>query len=203
MKITKFALVLLLSGTTGLYAGCSKENPPKVTGGANNQNQKMDDKNFYDLTVLTMDGQEKKLSDYEGKVLLIVNVASKCGYTKQYSSLEAVYRKYSDQGFVVLGFPSNDFGGQEPGTNDEIRTFCETKFDVTFPLFDKVEVLGNGKSPLYSWLTSKANPSGDIDWNFEKFVISKKGEIAGRYKSKVEPDSQEITSVIESELAKN
>jgi glutathione peroxidase len=159
-------------------------------------------KNIYDISVMTMDGEEKKLSDYSGKVLMIVNVASKCGYTKQYAGLEEIYKKYSGEGFVVLGFPCNDFGGQEPGSNDEIRTFCETKFNVTFPLFDKIKVLGDDKSPLYARLTGNSETSGDIGWNFEKFIISKNGDIVARYKSKVEPTSDEITSVIESELKK-
>lgn len=159
-------------------------------------------KNIYDLSVKTMDGENKKLSDYKGKVLLIVNVASKCGYTPQYAGLETIYEKYKDRGFEILAFPCNDFGDQEPGTNDEIRTFCESKYNVTFTLFDKVAVLGDGKDPLYDRLINNSEPSGDIGWNFEKFIIDKNGDIAGRYKSKVKPESEEITAVIETELAK-
>ena len=204
MKILKKSLFLILVTST-LSPGCSNDKPREV------QNQikevkstveKTSGKNIHDYTVMTMDGEEKKLSDYAGKVLLIVNVASKCGYTKQYTGLEELYRKYSGEGLVVLGFPCNDFGGQEPGSNDEIRTFCESKFDVTFPLFDKIQVLGADKSPLYASLTSNSQPAGDIEWNFEKFVISKNGEIAGRFKSKVEPGSDEIVSLIETELKK-
>ena len=159
-------------------------------------------KNIYDLSVKTMEGESKKLSDYKGKVLLIVNVASKCGYTSQYEGLESIYEKYKDRGFEILAFPCNDFGDQEPGTNDEIRTFCETKYNVTFPLFDKIKVLGNDKSQLYERLTVNSEPSGDIGWNFEKFVINKNGDITARFKSKVKPESEEITAVIESELSK-
>ncbi|HMS34339.1 MAG TPA: glutathione peroxidase [Ignavibacteria bacterium] len=159
-------------------------------------------KNIYDLSVITMNGENKSLSDYKGKVLLIVNVASKCGYTSQYEGLEAIYEKYKDKGFEILAFPCNDFGEQEPGTNDEIRTFCESKYNVTFTLFDKVKALGDDKSPLYERLTINSEPAGDIGWNFEKFIISKNGDITARYKSKVKPESDELTSVIESELAK-
>ncbi|MCY7361563.1 MAG: glutathione peroxidase [Ignavibacteria bacterium] len=154
-------------------------------------------KNIYDLSVLTMDGKEQKLSDYKGKVLLIVNVASQCGYTSQYEGLEAVYLKYKDRGFEILAFPCNDFGKQEPGTNDEIRTFCESKYNVTFPLFDKVKVLGDNKSSLYERLINNSIPNGDIDWNFEKFLIDKEGNIEARYKSKIKPESEEITKEIE------
>lgn len=159
-------------------------------------------KNIYDISVKTMDGETKMLSDYKGKVLLIVNVASKCGYTAQYEGLENIYKKYSDKGFEILAFPCNDFGGQEPGTNDEIRTFCESKYNVTFPLFDKIQVLGNNKSSLYDRLINNSEPAGDIGWNFEKFLIDKNGDITGRYKSKVKPESEDITAAIETELSK-
>ena len=159
-------------------------------------------KNIHDISVVNMDGDSVSLSKYKGKVLLIVNVASKCGYTSQYEGLEAIYKKYNGQGFEILAFPCNDFGGQEPGSNEEIRTFCETKFNVTFPLFDKVQVLGDDKSPLYERLINNSEPEGDIDWNFEKFVISKDGDITARFKSKVKPESDEITGMIETELSK-
>ncbi len=168
----------------------------------NSEGKKNVNKNIYDLSVKTMDGENKSLSDYKGKVLLIVNVASKCGYTSQYEGLEQIYEKYKDKGFEILAFPCNDFGGQEPGTNDEIRTFCESKYNVTFTLFDKIKVLGDDKDPLYDRLINNSDPSGDIGWNFEKFLIDKNGDITARYKSKVKPESEEITSAIESELAK-
>lgn len=157
-------------------------------------------KNIYDIKVRTMEGEEKNLSDYKGKVLMIVNVASHCGYTSQYEGLEKIYQQYKDKGFEVLAFPCNDFGGQEPGTNDEIRTFCESKFNVTFPLFDKIKVLGGDKSPLYARLTENSDPSGDIGWNFEKFIIDKNGNIVSRFMSKSKPDSEEVTKAIEALL---
>lgn len=172
------------------------------TNQINSQENMNTNKNIYDLSVKTMDGEVKKLSDYKDKVLLIVNVASKCGYTSQYEGLESVYEKYKDRGFEILAFPCNDFGEQEPGTNDEIRTFCETKYNVTFTLFDKLKVLGNDKDPLYERLTLNSDPAGDVSWNFEKFVISKNGDITARFKSKVKPESDELLSVIESELSK-
>ncbi len=157
-------------------------------------------KNIYDLKVRTMEGGEKNLSDYKDKVLLIVNVASRCGYTTQYEGLENIYQKYKDKGFEVLAFPCNDFGGQEPGTNDEIRTFCESKYNVTFALFDKLKVLGEDKSPLYSRLTENSDPSGDIEWNFEKFIIDKRGNIVSRFRSRTKPESEEVTKAIETLL---
>jgi len=157
--------------------------------------------NVSDITVKTMDGSEVSLSDYKGKVLLIVNVASNCGYTKQYSALESIYEKYKDKGFEILAFPCNDFGGQEPGTNEQIKEFCSTNYHVTFQLFDKLKVLGDDKNILYQKLT-QYEPAGDIGWNFEKFLVDKKGNVVGRYKSKIKPESEDITSAIESELNK-
>jgi len=154
-----------------------------------------------DLSAKTIDGTEKSFNDYAGKVLLIVNVASYCGYTPQYKGLEALYQKYRDQGLEVLAFPSNDFGAQEPGSNAEIQQFCETRYGVTFPLFDKVHAKGAEQHPLYARLTQAA-PAGDVAWNFEKFLINKQGEVVGRYKSAVSPESPELIKAIESELAK-
>ena len=162
-----------------------------------------DNNNIYDISVKDMDGKEVKLSDYKGKVLLIVNVASKCGYTPQYKGLEAIYQKYKDKGFEILGFPCNDFGQQEPGTNSEITEFCSTTYGVKFKLFDKIKVLGDDKDPLYARLINNSNTEdGDIKWNFEKFLISKDGTIVARFRSKVTPESEEMTSAIEKELAK-
>ena len=186
-------------------SGCSKTETTNSENQSKNLNSKKEisvNKNIHDISVVNMDGDTVSLSKYKGKVLLIVNVASKCGYTSQYEGLEAIYKKYNGQGFEILAFPCNDFGGQEPGTNEEIRTFCETKFNVTFPLFDKVQVLGDDKSPLYERLINNSEPEGDIDWNFEKFVISKDGDITARFKSKAKPESEEITGAIESELSK-
>ncbi len=157
---------------------------------------------IYDLKLKDIDGKDTTLGAYKGKVLLIVNVASKCGYTKQYTALEAIQQKYQKQGFTVLGFPCNQFGGQEPGTNEEIKQFCSSKFNVTFPLFDKIEVNGADRNPLYVRLAGKDSPfPGDIKWNFNKFLIGKDGKILQRFDSKATPDSPEVTAAIEAALA--
>lgn len=155
-----------------------------------------------DIPLKDIDGKPTSLKSYEGKVLLIVNVASRCGYTKQYKPLESIYRKYKDQGLVVLGFPSNDFGGQEPGTNKEIKEFCTGNFDVTFPMFDKVGVkAGPGQHPLYAALTGKDSPvPGAVSWNFGKFLVGRDGKILARFGSKDEPDSEAVTRAIENAL---
>ncbi|PSB23525.1 glutathione peroxidase [Stenomitos frigidus] len=153
-----------------------------------------------DLSVATIDGKEKPLAEYAGNVLLIVNVASRCGYTPQYTGLEQLYRKYHAQGLEVLAFPSNDYGAQEPGTNEEIAQFCSTKYDVTFPLFDKVHAKGAQQHPLYARLTA-VDAAGDVAWNFEKFLVNKQGEVVARFKSAVKPDAPELISAIERELA--
>jgi glutathione peroxidase len=157
----------------------------------------------YEFSEKDINGKDVSLSEYKGKVLLIVNVASKCGYTRQYSGLQKIYDKYKEQGFEILAFPCNDFGGQEPGTNEEIAEFCSTNFNVTFPLFDKIKVLGEDKNLLYEMLTNNSNvEKGDINWNFEKFLISKEGEVIARYKSSVEPESDAVAKAIEQELNK-
>jgi glutathione peroxidase len=158
---------------------------------------------LYDLPLKDIDGKDTSLKAYQGKVLLIVNVASKCGYTKQYKPLEAVYRKYKDKGLVVLGFPSNDFGGQEPGTLAEIKQFCSSKYDVSFPMFDKVKVRGGAdQHPLYVALTGKDSPvPGEVKWNFGKFLIGRDGKILARFGSGDEPDAEKVTQAIEAALA--
>jgi glutathione peroxidase len=159
--------------------------------------------NVYDISVKDIKQNEVKLSDYRGKVLLIVNVASKCGFTKQYDGLQEIYEKYKDQGFEVLGFPCNDFGGQEPGTNEEIAEFCSLNFNVTFPMFDKVKVLGDEKHPLFDILTNNSKTGkSDIKWNFEKFIIDKEGDVVDRFRSITKPEGKKITSLIEEELRK-
>jgi len=158
--------------------------------------------NINDITVKDMNDSTIKLSDYNGKVLMIVNVASKCGNTPQYAGLEDLYKKYGPQGFEILGFPCNDFGGQEPGTNEEIKEFCSTNYGVTFKLFDKIKVLGDDKSELYDRLTNNSvTGQSDINWNFEKFIISKNGDIVARFSPKTQPTDKQITSLIEKELA--
>ena len=160
--------------------------------------------NINDIKVLDMDNSLISLSDYNGKVLLIVNVASECGYTPQYERLEKLYKTYNSQGFEILAFPCNDFGGQEPGTNAEIKTFCSSNYGVTFQLFDKVKILGKDKSALYERLTNNdVTEKSDIKWNFEKFIISKNGNIVARFLSKVEPTYSQITRLIEKELNKD
>jgi glutathione peroxidase len=156
-----------------------------------------------DITVLDMNNKEVKLSDYNGKVLLIVNVASECGSTPQYKGLEEIYKEYNPKGFEILAFPCNDFGGQEPGTNEQIQNFCSSKYSVTFKLFDKIKVLGKDKSPLYERLINNSvTEKGDVKWNFEKFLISKEGKIVARFRTKVEPTNKELIGAIEGELKK-
>ena len=154
---------------------------------------------LYDISATRIDGSAKSLDEFKGKVALVVNTASQCGYTGQYADLQKLYERYKDQGFVVLGFPSNDFGQQEPGTEQEIQKFCSSKFGVTFPLFAKTKVLGGDKSAVYSFLT-KATGGEEVGWNFEKFLIGKNGLVIGRYSSSVKPLSAEITESIEKAL---
>jgi glutathione peroxidase len=152
----------------------------------------------------SIDGKEVDLSKYQGQVLLIVNTASQCGYTPQYEGMEAIYKKYKGKGFKVLAFPANEFGRQEPGSNAEIKTFCSTKYSVTFPLFSKIVVKGEGIHPLYQFLTSeKTNPkfAGDIPWNFTKFLVNRKGEVVARFEPKDKPESPKVTKAIEEVLA--
>ncbi len=157
---------------------------------------------IYDIPLKDIDGKDTSLKPYQGKVLLVVNVASKCGFTPQYTALEAVYSKYQSQGLVVCGFPCNQFGGQEPGTDAEIKEFCTSKYSVTFPMFDKLEVNGANRHPLYVTLAGDASPfPGNIHWNFTKFLISRDGKILNRFDSKVKPDSPEVTQAIETALA--
>lgn len=157
---------------------------------------------IHDISVKDIDGKNTSLQPYKGKVLLVVNVASHCGFTPQYKGLEAVYEKYKDQGFTVLGFPCNQFGAQEPGTNEEIKQFCSSKYNVSFPLFDKIEVNGAGRHPLYKTLAGGESPfPGDIKWNFTKFLIGRDGKILKRFDSRVAPDSPEVVAAIESALA--
>lgn len=159
--------------------------------------------NINDITVMDMENNSVQLSDYNDKVLLIVNVASECGYTPQYKELEEIYQRYNSLGFEILAFPCNDFGGQEPGTNEEIKAFCSLNYNVTFMLFDKIKVLGEEKSLLYERLTNNSiTDKSDINWNFEKFIISRDGKITARFLTKVEPTDEAITKLIEQELEK-
>jgi len=159
--------------------------------------------NVLDFSLNSIDGKPAPLGQYKGKVVLIVNVASLCGFTPQYAGLEKIYEKYKDQGFVILGFPANNFLAQEPGTNEEIKTFCSRKYNVTFPMYAKISVKGADMHPLYQFLTDKtANPAtgGDIKWNFTKFLVGKDGNVIARFESAVTPESAEVTSAIEKAL---
>jgi glutathione peroxidase len=179
-------------------------------------------KSIYDIPVETIDHSEKSMGDYKNKVLLIVNVASECGFTQQYEGLEKLYKKYKSKGFEVLGFPSNQFGGQEPGTDEEIKQFCQSKFHVDFPMFSKIDVKGSDQHPLYKYLTNvKSTPamnpdshfkknlngdvakSPDIMWNFEKFLVGPSGEVVGRFAPDVKPEDPLLTKAIEAELNQN
>ncbi len=160
-------------------------------------------KSIYDFNVADIDGNDVNLAIYKGKVLLVVNVASKCGFTPQYKGLEKIYSQYKDKGFEILAFPSNDFMGQEPGTNKEIKSFCQLNYQVGFPLFAKISVKGKGIHPLYKFLTEKSpNPkfAGGITWNFNKFLIDRKGNIVNRFDSRAEPQSPEVIKAIEDAL---
>src|SRR5271166_2134337 len=158
---------------------------------------------IYDYTLPSIDGKPAPLDQYKGKVLLLVNVASKCGFTPQYKGLESVYEKYKDQGLVVVGFPANNFMSQEPGTNEEIKTFCSRTYNVKFPMYSKISVKGDDKAALYEFLTDKnTNPNfgGDIKWNFTKFLVDRNGKIIARFEPKVTPDSPEVISALENAL---
>ncbi len=160
---------------------------------------------IYDFTLKSIEGHPVKLKSYKGKVVMVVNVASKCGFTPQYAGLEALYEKYKDRGFVIVGVPANNFASQEPGTNEEIRKFCSTKYNVTFPMMAKVSVLGEDKTLLYQFLTDKSqNPAigGDIKWNFTKFVFDRNGKPVARFEPAVTPESPQVQAAIESALGK-
>ena len=165
------------------------------------EEQKM--KSVYDFAMKDIDGKDVKLHQFHGKVALIVNVASQCGYTPQYAGLQAVYQKYKDKGLVVLGFPANNFGAQEPGADAEIKSFCTSKYNVTFPMFSKISVKGADKHPFYQFLTAKESDpqfAGEITWNFNKFLVGKDGKILARFDSKDAPDSEKVTQAIEQAL---
>jgi glutathione peroxidase len=189
--MNKFASTLLLSG---IVAAClaqtrGEDKPAGPLG----------------FQMKSITGQDVDLSKYKGQVVLMVNVASKCGLTPQYENLESMYEKYKDKGLVVLGFPCNQFGKQEPGTDAQIADFCSETYKVKFPMFSKIDVNGESAAPLYKYLTSldtKPQAKGKISWNFEKFLVGKNGEVVARFNPRIEPDAPEVLAVIESELAK-
>jgi glutathione peroxidase len=158
---------------------------------------------LHGFNVKTIDGAEQRLGDYKGKVLLIVNVASECGLTPQYEGLQKLHAELAPRGFAVLGFPCNQFGGQEPGSNADVKSFCTTNYGVTLPLFSKIEVNGQGRAPLYSWLTSqltKPDGPGDIKWNFAKFVVDRGGAVVGRFDPSTTPAAPELRAAIQKAL---
>ena len=158
---------------------------------------------LYDIPIHTLQGDDAKLGDYKGKTLLLVNVASKCGLTPQYEGLERLQKTYGDRGFSVIGFPSNQFMGQEPGTPEEIAQFCSATYGVTFPLMEKIDVNGEERHPIYAELTEKEDAegkAGDITWNFEKFLVSPQGDVVARYRPQVEPEDAAVVGDIEAQL---
>ncbi|SEO97655.1 glutathione peroxidase [Actinacidiphila rubida] len=157
----------------------------------------------YDIPLRTLDGAATSLADHRGKAVLVVNVASKCGLTPQYEGLERLQKRYADRGFTVLGVPCNQFGGQEPGSAEEIQTFCSATYGVSFPMLEKIEVNGPGRHPLYAALTEVPDASGeagDITWNFEKFLVGTDGQVVGRFRPRTEPEAAEVTGAIEAQL---
>jgi glutathione peroxidase len=198
----RIASVLSLSLALAMAGGCGKSGEFSAQVPA--PGGKSVSQTVYDFTMKDIEGKEVSLALYRGKVLLIVNTASKCGFTGQYEGLEKLYKTYKEQGLVVLGFPANNFLWQEPGTDGEIKQFCSLKFGVTFPMFSKISVKGKSQDPLYALLTDeKANPGfgGAITWNFNKFLVGRDGKVVGRFGSKVEPDSKELVEAVEKALA--
>ena len=185
MKLFAALMLAFLSGMQNKPAGNAKV-PPVL--------------NF---TMNSIDGKAVDLSKYQGRCVLMVNVASQCGYTPQYEGLEELHKMYAAKGLTILGFPANDFGAQEPGTNSEIAQFCKQNYGVQFDMFSKIVVRGSGQAPLYKYLTSSTKFPGQVDWNFEKFLISRNGEVIGRFKSEVEPLSKDLLTAIQSALAAN
>jgi glutathione peroxidase len=158
----------------------------------------------HEFTMTSIDGKPAPLSAYKGKVVMLVNVASQCGYTPQYKGLQALHEKYKDKGLVIVGVPANNFGGQEPGTNEEIKTFCSRTYNVTFPMMAKVSVKGDDKTPLYQYLTdpaANASTAGEVRWNFTKFLVDKNGKVIARFESRVAPESSELVGAVERALA--
>jgi glutathione peroxidase len=172
-------------------AASTTSNNPKGTS-------PMENANYLTIPFKTINGNDSTLAAFKGKVVLIVNTASECGYTPQYEGLEKLYEKYKDKGLVIVGFPANNFGGQEPGTNEQIAKFCSTKYSVTFPMMAKVSAKGADKHPLFTYLTEKSPIPGEIKWNFSKFLLDRNGALVARYLSNVTPEDTVLTSKIES-----
>lgn len=190
-KCITLAVAAVLTSVVCLSAADKKETKPVAPA--------------LDFKMKRLDGKEANLGDYQGKVVLIVNTASKCGLTPQYKQLEALHEEYGAQGLAILGFPANEFGKQEPGTNSEISQFCAKNYGVKFDMFEKVVVKGEGICPLYQYLTSKeTNPdhAGEISWNFEKFLIGRDGKVVARFAPRVKPNDDKVVAAIKAELAK-
>jgi glutathione peroxidase len=188
-SLNTLSLLVLVTSATVFAAKAPAKAPSKTAQG------------LYALQTTNIDGETVSLGQYTGKVALVVNTASQCGFTPQYQGLEAVYQKYKDKGLVVLGFPSNDFGSQEPGSNSDIKTFCEKNYRITFPLFGKDKVTGAEKQPVYKFLTAATDgKSEEVSWNFEKFLINKDGKVVGRFKSSTAPTDEKLQKQIESLL---
>jgi len=183
--------------------GPASRRPPNVPGPGVGRSVNLRFMALYDIAIASLDGSPSSLAPYQGKALLLVNVASKCGLTPQYEGLEKLQQRYADKGFSVLGFPCNQFAGQEPGSAEEIAEFCSTNYGVSFPLFEKIDVNGAGRHPIYAELTQKADEdggAGDIQWNFEKFLVSPSGEIVGRFRPRVDPEDPTLVGAIEANL---
>lgn len=173
-----------------------------IMGSAQPKEKQMDQQpKIYSFIVKTIDGKDKPLSDYKGKVLLIVNVASKCGHTPQYKGLESVYKKYKDRGFMVLGFPANNFLWQEPGTNEDIKNFCTLNYGVTFDMFSKISVKGSNQDPLYRYLTKESPVPGSVTWNFQKYLVDRKGNVVAKFAPGVKPEEKDVIDKIEQLLS--
>lgn len=196
MLLAPHALALLLLASAPSPSPAPPPAPPAAP--------KEDPMSVLTTTMKSIDGKDVDLSQYRGQVLLVVNVASECGFTPQYGGLQKLHEKFAARGFAVLGFPANDFGAQEPGDNEDIRQFCTKNFGVTFPMFAKVQVKGAGKVPLYDALTSadSLEDRGEVKWNFEKFLVARDGSVAGRFRSKIAPEDPALASAIEAELAR-
>ncbi len=190
-----------------LVSSCREEPiaPPSGSASTSAAGSVPERESVYSFTLEDIDGHPTALKDFRGQVLLLVNVASKCGYTRQYEGLQALYEKYRDRGLVVLAFPANNFGGQEPGTNEQIKQFCSTTYGVAFPVFAKISVRGDDMHPLYQFLTSSpGNPrcAGDIAWNFTKFLIGRRGDVVGRYEPAIEPFDERLVVDVEAALSR-
>lgn len=190
LKLGILAFVVVLAGIGYAFSPYFRNTTPHTSAA----------KTVYEFTVKDIDGKDVPLSNYKGKVLLVVNVASRCGNTPQYKGLEKVYEQYKDRGLVILGFPANDFAGQEPGSNAEIKEFCSATYAVKFPMFSKISVKGDQAHPLYQWLISQSDDKSDVDWNFAKFLVGRDGQLLTRFKSRVKPEDPKVVSSIEAAL---